>query len=39
VIPEALARLTAGTSVRYAPQVGLAFTADEPPVDDVARAV
>ena len=31
VIPEALARLSAETSVRYAPHVSLAFTTDEPP--------
>ena len=38
MIPEALARLSAETSVRYAPHVSLAFTTDEPPGDDVARA-
>ena len=38
MIPEALARLSAETSVRYAPHVSLAFTTDEPPDDDVARA-
>ena len=38
MIPEALARLSAETSVTYAPHVGLAFTTDESPEDDVARA-
>ena len=35
---DALARLTAETSVRYAPDVSLEFTTEPPPVDDVARA-
>ncbi len=38
MIPESLARLSAETSVRYAPHVSLAFTTDEALEDDVARA-
>ena len=35
---DALARLTAETSVPYAPDLTVAFTTEPPPVDDVARA-
>ena len=38
MIPEALARLSAETSVRYAPHVSLTFTTEPPAADDVARA-
>jgi 8-oxo-dGTP diphosphatase len=38
VIRETLARLSAESAVTYAPSVSLAFTTEEPPTDDVARA-